>query len=167
MALFPVLGAAGQLCCSLQVTTAVPRASYSRIQGILPETYQDCLCPRYQALARCNDLFQRLQQSAHQQRQACHAPSARILDFAAWIRLGPEPHQTALPGSALFPAAAQTLPALIPTHGVPTWPLTTWSVQMILSLIVVSISLAIVGTKVWVAWFVLVFVCIYISAYAW
>ena len=38
---------------------------------------------------------------------------------------------------------------------------------MTLSLVVVSVSLAIVGTKVWVAWFVLVFVCIYISAYAW
>ena len=41
------------------------------------------------------------------------------------------------------------------------------AVQMILSLIVVSVSLAIVGTKAWVAWFILVFVCIYISAYAW
>ena len=38
---------------------------------------------------------------------------------------------------------------------------------MTVSLIIVSVSLAIVGTKVWVAWFVLVFVCIYISAYAW
>ena len=46
--------------------------------------------------------------------------------------------------------------------------LTAWcAAQMILSLIVVSVSLAIVGTKVWVAWFILVFVCIYISAYAW
>ena len=39
--------------------------------------------------------------------------------------------------------------------------------QMIFALIVIAITLAAAGAKAWVAWFVLVFICIYISAYAW
>lgn len=40
-------------------------------------------------------------------------------------------------------------------------------VQMVLALIVVACTLAIAGAKPWVAWFILVFICIYIAAYAW
>lgn len=38
---------------------------------------------------------------------------------------------------------------------------------MIISLIIVALVLGIVGTEVWVAWFCLIFICIYISGYAW
>lgn len=38
---------------------------------------------------------------------------------------------------------------------------------MILALIVIAVTLAIAGAQTWVAWFILVFICIYIAAYAW
>lgn len=38
---------------------------------------------------------------------------------------------------------------------------------MILALVVIACTLAIAGAKAWVAWFILVFICIYIAAYAW
>ncbi|KAK9809510.1 hypothetical protein WJX73_006177 [Symbiochloris irregularis] len=41
-------------------------------------------------------------------------------------------------------------------------------VQMVISLIIVAATLGIVGTHhVWVAWFSLIFICVYISGYAW
>lgn len=38
---------------------------------------------------------------------------------------------------------------------------------MIVALVVVACTLAIAGAHTWVAWTVLVFICIYIAAYAW
>ncbi len=40
-------------------------------------------------------------------------------------------------------------------------------IQMFVSLCVVAVILALFGQKSWTAWTVLVFVCTYISAYAW
>lgn len=40
-------------------------------------------------------------------------------------------------------------------------------IQMFISLCIVAVILAVFGHEVWTAWTVLVFVCTYISAYAW
>ena len=40
-------------------------------------------------------------------------------------------------------------------------------IQMLLSLCIVAIILAVFGHEAWTAWTVLVFVCTYICAYAW
>lgn len=39
--------------------------------------------------------------------------------------------------------------------------------QMIIALVIIAITLAAAGTQTWVAWFILVFICFYIAAYAW